>query len=238
MGELITTGGGRVVPYEAKAIEMVRKGKTVDSVPYETINESHEIYEALHSAYEHFNRTLFEAMLPPCIIVLHRKRGAFGYYCPDRFESRDGEKRLDEIALNPEGLKREEIKSISTLVHEMAHLWQFTYGTPSRKGYHNKQWGDFMESIGLMPSDTAEPGGRRTGQKVSHYIIPNGAYETNFYKWDMHGRINWAAIPTEALPQQRNMKTKYACTCGFNVWGRPKLHLACLECKQLFSEVS
>jgi hypothetical protein len=109
MGELITTGGGRVVPYEAKAIEMVRKGKTVDSVPYETINESHEIYEALHSAYEHFNRTLFEAMLPPCIIVLHRKRGAFGYYCPDRFESRDGEKRLDEIALNPEGLKREEI---------------------------------------------------------------------------------------------------------------------------------
>jgi len=33
-----------------------------------------------------------------------------------------------------------------------------------------------MESIGLMPSDTGEPGGKRTGQRMSDYPIEGGAF--------------------------------------------------------------
>ena len=33
-----------------------------------------------------------------------------------------------------------------------------------------------MESIGLMPSSTGEPGGKKTGQKMGDYPIKNGAF--------------------------------------------------------------
>jgi hypothetical protein len=37
-----------------------------------------------------------------------------------------------------------------------------------------------MERVGLMPSSTGEPGGKRTGQKVSHYILADGPFARAF----------------------------------------------------------
>lgn len=37
-----------------------------------------------------------------------------------------------------------------------------------------------MIQVGLMPSDTGEAGGKRTGQSVTHYIIPGGKFEQVF----------------------------------------------------------
>lgn len=33
-----------------------------------------------------------------------------------------------------------------------------------------------MESIGLMPSDTGKPGGKKTGQSMADYVIPGGKF--------------------------------------------------------------
>ena len=54
-----------------------------------------------------------------------------------------------------------------TLVHEMVHLEQQHFGEPSRNGYHNRQWAEWMQRIGLHPSDTGAVGGKRTGQRVA-----------------------------------------------------------------------
>jgi hypothetical protein len=62
----------------------------------------------------------------------------------------------------------------------MVHLEQHHFGKASRNGYHNKQWAAWMERIGLMPSNTGEPGGKRTGQRMSHYILPDGAFARAF----------------------------------------------------------
>ena len=37
-----------------------------------------------------------------------------------------------------------------------------------------------MIQVGLMPSDTGEAGGKRTGQSITHYIIPGGKFEQVF----------------------------------------------------------
>ena len=58
----------------------------------------------------------------------------------------------------------------------MVHCWQFAHGNPGRKNYHNKEWADKMEKIGLMPSSTGKPGGARTGQRMSDYVLPNKAF--------------------------------------------------------------
>ena len=84
---------------------------------------------------------------------------------------------VDEIAMNPSYFAIRSVEeTLSTLVHEMAHLWQFHFGKPGRRGYHNKEWGAKMDSIGLCPSNTGQIGGKRTGEKMSHYIIEGGAF--------------------------------------------------------------
>jgi hypothetical protein len=62
----------------------------------------------------------------------------------------------------------------------MVHQEQDHFGKPSRNGYHNKGWGLLMERVGLMPSSTGKPGGKRTGQKVSHYILADGPFARAF----------------------------------------------------------
>lgn len=58
----------------------------------------------------------------------------------------------------------------------MAHCWQHCYGEPGRRGYHNKEWADKMENIGLMPSSTGAPGGKKTGERMNDYPISEGCF--------------------------------------------------------------
>lgn len=138
-----------------------------------------QVYGELEQAYDHFNRLLFDGELPAVIITLQRKKGARGYCSRLRFANRDSQgQKATEIAMNPAYFGVRTIReTLSTLTHESCHVWQFHFGQPGRRGYHNKEWADKMEAIGLMPSDTGEPGGARTGEHMTHYIIPGGPFD-------------------------------------------------------------
>ncbi len=136
-----------------------------------------EAYAELQQAYDHYNRTLFGGQLPACLITFQRQKRTFGYFSKDRFGRRDGLK-TDEIALNPEYFAVVPmVEVLQTLVHEQTHLWQEHFGKPSRACYHNMQWAEKMESIGLMPSDTGRPGGKKVGQSMGDYVIGGGLFE-------------------------------------------------------------
>lgn len=133
-------------------------------------------YAELQKAYDLFNERLFDTTLPHCLITLQREDRTMGYFSRDRFGNIQGEK-LHEIALNPMFFAIVPLVEImGTIVHEMVHLWQYEHGDPGRGRYHNKQWADKMEAIGLMPSSTGRPGGARTGDKVGDYPIPGGRF--------------------------------------------------------------
>lgn len=137
-----------------------------------------ELYSALQSAYDHFNDTLFDKALPLILFTIQRQHGIMGYFAPNRWASSNG-KNCHEIAINPLYVgKATLIELMQTLVHEMTHCWQHCYGKPGRPSYHNQEWSDKMVSIGLMPSSTGKPGGKRTGQKMNDYPIPHGAFVT------------------------------------------------------------
>ncbi len=98
---------------------------------------------------------------------MQRSKSAYGYFAGGRFGSKDGKEITDEIALNPSHFhERSTEQSLSTLVHEMAHLEQHHFGKPSRSGYHNKEWAGMMKAVGLIPSDTAKLGGGEVGQSL------------------------------------------------------------------------
>jgi hypothetical protein len=62
----------------------------------------------------------------------------------------------------------------------MVYQWQQDHGHPPRRCYHNAEWADKMEQIGLMPSRTGQPGAKCTGQRCSHYILPDGLFRKMF----------------------------------------------------------
>lgn len=143
-----------------------------------SVAPTHQTYAELQQAYEHFNRELFDGELPNCLITLQREKRSMGYFSSRRFVDAQGN-FTDEIAMNPAFFAVVPImETMQTLVHEMCHLWQFHFGKPGRGRYHNEQWADKMEAIGLMPSSTGEPGGARTGERMADYALEGGRFVT------------------------------------------------------------
>ncbi|WP_434778532.1 SprT-like domain-containing protein [Neisseria sp. Ec49-e6-T10] len=141
---------------------------------------AHELYEQLQQAYDYFNQVLFAGRLPNCLITVQRENeNVHGYFSHKRFGSKDQKtKQIDEIAMNPIYFVNTRIENVlSTLVHEMVHLEQAHFGEPGRARYHNRQWGEWMERVGLMASNTGKKNGRKTGDQMTHYIIQNGPFD-------------------------------------------------------------
>lgn len=135
-----------------------------------------ESYAELQKAYSHFNSSLFNDELPECLLTLQRQKNVYGYFSKQRFFNDEG-RYVDEIAMNPSFFLICPFTEImQTLVHEMCHLWQFHFGKPGRGNYHNKEWANKMESLGLMPSSTGQYGGKKTGDRMNDYPIVDGLF--------------------------------------------------------------
>ncbi|WP_282611288.1 SprT-like domain-containing protein [Pelagibius sp. Alg239-R121] len=216
-------------------------------------------YGRLQRAYDSFNEELFAGELPPCLITLQRQKKVMGYFSRQRFVAEDGS-ATDEIAMNPEFFGKERvIEVLQTLVHEMCHLWQHHFGIPGRGRYHNEEWADKMESVGLMPSSTGRPGGKRTGDRMNDYPLEGGAFlkvakallgEAFDIPWADRFSIAAPVLldsnedgesedggGAEAAPAPRS-KVKYSHECNdgrvLNVWGRPGLQLVCGDCGKVY----
>lgn len=137
------------------------------------IAPTQQTYSELQQAYDHFND---DGALPHFLITLQREKRTVGYFSAARFASLEGH-TTDEIAINPSYFAVVPIvETMQTIVHEMAHLWQEHFGKPGRGRYHNEEWAAKMESIGLMPSSTGQPGGKRTGDMMADYPIGGGRF--------------------------------------------------------------
>lgn len=221
---------------------------------------SSEEYHRLQLAYDYFNDELFSGQLPQVMLTLQRTRGAMGYAAKRQFVSRDETAEpvhIDEIALNPDCFDTPDIEILQTLVHEMVHIWQFHFGKPGRRGYHNRQWAKKMIEVGLMPSSTGQPGGKQTGESMNDYPIDGGKFQQLAYKlmiggWTMtwRGLDPWRELArlaaelaatnnttsdgdgqAEATPPKPRSKAKFSCQpCNQNAWGKPTLKINCGLC--------
>ncbi|GLR89762.1 SprT-like domain-containing protein [Bradyrhizobium iriomotense] len=203
-------------------------------------------YGALVHAYRKFNDRLFAGELPNCLITVQHLRGAYGCFGGNRFISRDGINVSDQIILNQRfwGSRRSDAENLSTLVHEMVHLWQHHFGKTGRGGYHNRQFARKMFEVGLVTSDTGAPGGKPIG-RVSHYIKDGGLFDQV-----CSGLLNTGyVIPyveleakndtglVRRLISKAESKTGYFCpNCDppVRVWGKPRLKINCGFCEGAF----
>lgn len=200
-----------------------------------------ELHAVIDAAFEHFNAELFDGRLPPVVFLFHRHRKAKGYFWSSRWhKADDAATTRDEIALNPDLLSVRTIEeTLSTLVHEMVHLEQEHFGNPPKRAYHNKQWADWMERVGLIPSTTGEPGGKRTGAACTHYIEEDGRFAESCARllatgFDIPLHSAPVTVADKATAKKKAAsKTKYTCgTCGANAWAKPESLLVCGTCME------
>jgi predicted SprT family Zn-dependent metalloprotease len=197
-----------------------------------------EQFGAYQAMFDFLNARLFGGELPAVILNFSRKARTLGFFAPERWERSDGTV-VHEISLNPRYLReRGPRDAASTLAHEMAHLWQQVYGKPGRGGYHNRQWAAKMDDIGLTPSSTGAEGGKRTGDRVSHFIVDGGPFDVAFAAMPAECLLPWACgEPDKAAVEKPRSKVKYSCgTCGINAWGKPELAIICGECGEQLEE--
>jgi SprT-like family len=192
-------------------------------------------YNAFQHAYDVYNDQLFNGTLPDVMVTLQRHPRARGYFHAQKFGHRKDTHRLHELALNPDtfdGRSDEDI--LSTLAHEMCHVWQETHGTPPRRCYHDKEFAAKMKAIGLHPSHTGEPGGKETGQNMTHYIVAGGPFATVTAQLLSKGyTLQWQSRPDLMGERAKKAasKTKYTCPdCEQNVWGKPETNVWCGDC--------
>ncbi|HTV54292.1 MAG TPA: SprT-like domain-containing protein [Terriglobia bacterium] len=206
--------------------------KKKPAISQETITQAE--YRAFQQAYDFFNAELFAGSLPPVLVTLQRHAKAYGYFSPERFVGRAEKEVAHELALNPDHFGRTDELILSVLVHEMAHVWQKAHGKMPRRGYHDRQWAQMMKQIGLQPSDTAQPGGKETGQHMGHYIIEGGPFAVAFAKLQATGfTLRWQSRmevnPTRKA--KKASKTKFTCPeCAQNAWAKPDALLICGAC--------
>jgi len=201
-------------------------------------------YHNLDRAFSHFNDALFGGILPGALLTLHDHPRAKGYFRRKAFAHRaEAEAYTDEICLCPgTHAGRSDHDILSTLVHEMCHLHQFHFGTPPRRCYHDREWADKMIEIGLMPSDTGLPGGKQTGQSMTHYVIEGGAFDLACRELLATGwRLQWEQPARQVASaggakgaggeSPKATRRKFACPqCGLTAQAKPTAKLVCGAC--------
>ncbi|HBE67114.1 MAG TPA: hypothetical protein DDW52_03095 [Planctomycetaceae bacterium] len=136
------------------------------------------IREALRTAFLHFRKELFPRS--PELDTLRVRP------CEPNGVS-NGQCGQQSIDLCMKRILSDEKAVMATLVHEMVHAWR-----GRTLAFHDDIWADEMERVGLMPTDTGNAGGSRTGLHVSHFVIDGGPFERAFQDFD--GRIDWASL--------------------------------------------
>lgn len=197
-------------------------------------------YREVQKAFDYFNRELFSGEMPDVMLTFSRHNKAYGFFVPNQWrEANATNPELHEIALNPDYMSERDLRSFyGTMVHEMCHLQQQEDGTAPRRCYHNKDFSKKMQACGLITSSTGEPGGKATGQKISHYIQDNGAYDKAFQN-----------LPEDCIPsyicegllgetkkkvkKAKRITVKYVCPiCGAALKGKPGLNIKCVDCDE------
>lgn len=197
------------------------------------------LYGELQQAFDFFNARLFEGRLRHVVFTLKTKPNCRGHYASDRFVTlADRAATSDEIAMNPVAIGQRPVDdTLSTVVHEMVHLAQEMFGKPGKGAHHNREWGQMMKEIGLYPSSTGAPGGKETGNKVSHYLIQGGRFDVACQELLATGfGLTWAdggAYDRKGGSAKQGKRVKYVCpSCELAAWAKHGAKLICGDCDE------
>lgn len=166
------------------------------------------------------------------------------------------------MGINPDYLDRSPGDVLSTICHELCHIYENAYIHIPRSGYHDKQWESLMLECGLEPIY-----GNKSKTSVNHKIVPGGEFEKFVQEFeeengkDYFNIVSYSAEVRERVRKELGIeegeyenepkpdnadkpvkkynrnKIKYVCPgCGMKLWGKPGLNVSCNDCMETLEE--
>lgn len=133
----------------------------------------------------------------------------------------------ENININPCHLDRPLWKILATLLHEMCHSWQHSYGTPSKSWFHNKEFRLKMLSFGMV---TDSKGAHAAVRDPFAFLLKKHAvrFNTNI---EAGGTIT---VPANQKQKGHSKLKKWACGCTNIRVAVKNLEAKCLKCGNRF----
>lgn len=194
----------------------------------------------LHRAFDKANAVLFKGKLPEVVITMqsrgNRKNNLGWFTVNPAWES--GENEYHEINISPEAMNRDYMEILTTLVHEMIHLYCHVNNikdTSRGNSYHNKRFLQAAIEHGFEFNHDAPD------SKIGYSMITFTKQTENMVKfWN----IDKSAFSIARKDFSGNGKTKkksnivkWECPCGTIVRSsKPEINIVCMDCGGKFEQ--
>ncbi len=159
-----------------------------EKIDIRPLTPTEQLNFAVHDLAEQINERIFIPHLtdeegmrlgpaPDCILTIQSFGRSKGFAAKTVWSDNYGQ-YLDQITLIFRQHHPGDVKDIAgTLAHEMMHAKQFHDGKSGVRNYHNRQFSNWMKSIGIQTSQTGKPGGAEIGTGMRQYIIDGGPFD-------------------------------------------------------------
>ena len=236
------------------------------------VKTSTELYAKIQTVIDELDSTFFSGKekerIPELVFAVNNQCRACvtAFVSPDALYDKRNNRKLQYLGINSKYLDRDVSAILSTICHELCHIYENAYIHIPRGGYHDRQWVELMEGCGLTPVFL-----NKSKTSVSTKIAEGGAFE-EFVKTfkEKHGEdyfniveysieiehktkvalgIEEGEDTEDSSPKADNAdkpvkkynrnKVKYTCPdCGMHLWGKSNLSIICGECNMKLEEES
>lgn len=206
------------------------------SRPNRKINTMQDLQIIMQGMYTRINEHFFNNELEKVIITFESgfKKGAYGWIHSVRDWKQEQRKETTEryhINLSCDYLNRSREEIISTLMHEMCHLYALMKDIKdtSRSGiYHNKKFKQIAEEHGLNVQEADKIGWSVTSLKpeTAEWLKENCNFsEITIYKEK--------PLVADRIAKPKQSSRKYVCPCcGLIVRATKECKIKCIECDE------
>lgn len=227
------------------------------------VKTSTELYAKIQLVIDELDKRFFSGAkkekIPQLVFAVNNKCRScvISYVQPDALYDKKTDTKLQYMGINPDYLDRPIGEILSTVCHELCHVYEHAYIHIPRGGYHDRQWAELMRDCGLEPKYL-----NSSKTAVTHTIIKDGAFDkfiSDFvekYGADYFNIVSYSAEvmrrtrkelgieddeddddtprPDNAdkpIKKYNRNKIKYVCHgCDSKVWGKSGLSIHCNDC--------
>ena len=202
-----------------------------------------------YEASEFYNRRFFTNNLPPYVLTFQTSGNTKGFFKKNAYSTELGP--MHQIMLNPDLFDGNDVETLATFFHQLAHACAFNLLPPARKQshkstFHSAAWVRMMVESGfqitisdpqcmsgqlptILTSQNFSNSHYCSGQNVSHTIVPSGRFEQLTQEFLGDNDLRRSRI--RKSPEKTKLKksrTEYYCEkCKAVVHGRKNLVLFC-----------
>ena len=209
------------------------------------LNNYRRTVQYLTKIYNLANQDFFNGELPEVTLTVQENMGTYGHISvSDTWFTTDG-KGMRELNIAAQHLTRPIENVVSTILHEMSHLYNMEHNIKECSGYyHNKKFKKTAEEIaGLIISQDSKYGWTITepGERVLDFCIRHELEDIQIGKG-----IDWTAFfggsgsgstPTATpKPKKKGNSIKWICPCCGQIIRstRDNINVICGDCNEQF----